>query len=282
MGSVRWKRAFRRVARWRRARPAPARSTPTGLLGLVLTVVVGTAATCGNGPVAPAADCPDGATGDAVLFIGNSLTIMNDLPGMVAGLSIAAGDEAPLRTSAVVAPGVSLEDHWKGGDARDAIGCRGWSVVVLQQGPSSLMENREHLIHWTGVYTDSIRAAGAEPALYMVWPSLQRSFAFDAVSDSYRLAAESVDGMLMPAGEAWRAAWRRDEDLALYGPDDFHPSVAGTYAVAVVMYARLSGRSPVGLPREFDLPGGGSVSVPEADAAVIQEAAAEAIEMFGR
>src|SRR5581483_2484722 len=95
------------------------------------------------------------------------------------------------------------------------------------------------------------RRAGARPALYMVWPSASMAEDFDGVSASYREAAEKVDGLLFPVGEAWRAAWRRDPKLALYGPDGFHPTVAGSYLAALVMYEQLYHRSPVGLPSRW-------------------------------
>lgn len=247
---------------------------------LLATLATTMAASCGGDPGGPElpSEPPDGS----VLFIGNSLTASNNLPAMVAGLSTAAGDDEPIFTSAVVRGGYSLQDHWNGSLARSTVQAGGWAFVVLQQGPSSLPESQAHLATWTETWAELIREQGAEPALYMVWPSEQRAFAFDAVSTSYRNAAAAVDGRLFPVGEAWQAAWRRDPDLPLYGPDAFHPSVSGTYLAAIVIYAQISGRSPVGLPQAFEHPGGGSVSIDEDRAALLQEAAAEAIEAFGR
>src|SRR6266850_4072585 len=74
-----------------------------------------------------------------VLFIGNSLTTANDLPGVVAALFVAAGGD-PIECRTVAFPGYSLEDNWNRGDARRAIAEGGWSTVVLQQGPSALPE----------------------------------------------------------------------------------------------------------------------------------------------
>lgn len=230
----------------------------------------------------PAGLGPTSCGEGAVLFVGNSLTYVNNLPGMVAGLSAAAGDNPPIRTAAVAFPNYSLEDHWYDGNARNAIASGNCSIVVLQQGPSSLPDSRVHLIDWTERFAQEIQAAGAEPTVYMVWPPMNRADAFQDVSDSYRLAAEAVDARLFPAGEAWRAAWRLESRLELYGPDGFHPSVLGTYTAAVVIYSQLSGRSPVGLPRTFQIPGGGAVLISETEAATVQAAAAEAIQAFGR
>jgi hypothetical protein len=90
--------------------------------------------------------------------------------------------------------------------------------------------------------------------MYMVWPSTGRRGDFDRVSESYAIAARDVGGVVLPAGDAWRAAWRSDPTLALYGSDGFHPTPLGTYLAALVVYQQLSGRSPVGLPRTLTSP----------------------------
>jgi len=174
----------------------------------------------------------------------------------------------------VVFGGFSLEDHWNQGTAQRRISEGGWSIVVLQQGPSSLPESQVALRQWTQRFDTVIRARGARTALYMVWPESNRRDAFDAVSRSYAQAAESVTGMLMPVGEAWRGAWRRDADVPLYGPDGFHPTPTGTYLAALVIYQQISGRSTVGLPAWTEM---------SADRALLlQEAAQEANAQFGR
>lgn len=211
-----------------------------------------------------------------VLFVGNSLTYVNDLPGMVAALSRRGGETPALATEAVVFGNVSLEDHWARKQALRAIERGGWSHVVLQQGPSSLPENRAMLVSWTKRFAKRIRAFGARPALYMVWPAAGRSADFPRVIDSYAAAAEAVDGLLLPVGAAWRAAWRRDPDLELYGGDGFHPSPLGTYLAAVVVEAALTERAPRAEPVEIALPEGALVISAER-ARLLQTAAAEAL-----
>ena len=227
---------------------------------------------------APSASSPatPGTGGEArVLFIGNSLTQFNGLTGMA---------REPLSVEEITFPGFSLEDHWNEGTARRTIGRGGWRYVVLQQGPSSLPESRENLLLWAGRFNQAIRGAGARPAYYSVWPDITRTAFFDDVSESYRQAAAATDGLLLPAGEAWRAAWRRQPDLALYGSDDFHPSVRGSYLAALVICAQVLGRSPVGLATPLTRPEGGAPAfTPSAsEVALLQEAAAEAIREPGR
>ena len=177
-----------------------------------------------------------------VLFIGNSLTAVNDLPATLSAIATAAGDT--LRVAAVVGPGLALIDHYNGAtQALAAIGEGGWDYVVLQQGPTSTGGVCEDsLVLWTELFDARIRAVGATTALFMVWPDRSRFAYFDNVRTAYQHAARAVHGVFLPAGEAWRSAWAVAPTLPLYGPDDFHPSPAGTFLAALEIYERLTGR----------------------------------------
>jgi hypothetical protein len=229
---------------------------------------------CAGSPVQPAPPVPG-----RVLFIGNSLTYANDLPRIVAALADSAGT-GRIAVEAVTAPDASLGDHWADGTARTVIRRGGWETVVLQQGPSSLDASRADLLAQADLFAGEIRAVGAKPALYSVWPEKARLGVFDRVTESYRLAAERVHGLFLPGGEGWRAAWRRDSTLALYDADDFHPALLGSYAIALVMYGRLAGRTTVGLPARLRTSAGVLLEVPPAVARLLQEAADEANATF--
>lgn len=201
-----------------------------------------------------------------ILFVGNSLTATNDLPAAVRALAAEAG-RRPVVTRTVAPGGVSLEEHWRSTGARQALEEGPWDAVVLQQGPSSLPESRTHLRTWTRRWADEVRAYGARPALLGTWPEVQRRAALPASIASHATAAEAAGATLLPAGAAWRAAWRREPGLELYGPDGFHPSELGTALAALVVYAGLIGADPRELPLEAD----------EDTASVLRAAAAEAL-----
>ena len=192
--------------------------------------------------VPPAAAVAPLDTAIHLLFIGNSLTAANDLPGLVAAIGRAEG--VRIESTTIARPNFSLEDHWQDGEARRTIARGGWTFVVLQQGPSSLPESRVLLEDYVARFDRLIRAAGATTALYMVWPSRDRSGDFPGVSRSYTSAAARVGARLLAAGDAWQDAWRRDPLLALYGPDGFHPSPLGSTLAALVIVEGVTGRPP--------------------------------------
>jgi len=182
-----------------------------------------------------------------ILFIGNSLTYVNDLPNTLKYVMQLGGQEMSFHS--VAKADFALVDHLAGGsDAVSQIQRGGWDVVILQQGPSSLPASRDLLIQGTQQFDQHIRKAGAGTALYMVWPDKSRFAFFEDVRVSYKLAADTVGGLFLPAGEAWLAAWERDSTLSLYGSDNFHPSPMGTYLAALVIYERITGRDARDLP----------------------------------
>jgi hypothetical protein len=203
-----------------------------------------------------------------VLFIGNSLTYFNDLPLILAAVAEAAGD-TELDARQVAYPDFALEDHWNDGTAVRALQENKWDFVIMQQGPSSLPENQIFLRDWAVKFAPLIRAADATPALYMVWPSLARAADFPAVRTSYANAAIAVNGLFLPAGQAWLKAWAKDPALQLYAGDGFHPSLLGTLLAAYTIYEGITGTSVVGLP--------GPSHIPVATLKMLQDAAHEAV-----
>ncbi|HTE47920.1 MAG TPA: hypothetical protein VK636_21945 [Gemmatimonadaceae bacterium] len=218
------------------------------------------------------------AGGIHVLFVGNSLTYANDLPATVANLGAWSADTIRVATSA--APDLALIDHLNGGsNALQELQLGGWQYVVLQQGPSTLPINRDSLILWTKLFDPYIHAAGARAALLMVWPSSDRIAFFEDVRLSYQSAAQSVNGMFLPAGVAWQKAWAIDGALPFYSSDGYHPTPLGTYAAALVIYERLTGHDARSLPARA-IAGNFVLSVPETTIRLLQSAAHEANTQF--
>jgi hypothetical protein len=240
-----------------------------GLLLVLLLAAPGLA--CRDDPVGP-------RSRGGILFIGNSLTGENELPEIVEAFYVHQG--LAMDVESVVRSGASLEDQWYDASAAGAlaqIGRGGWSVVVLQQGPSALPSSRLELVEWTVNYDQRIRAVGARTALFSVWPMNTRMTAFDSVAMSYGLAASEVDGIFLPATQAWLEAWARDPSAPLYSSDGFHPSPAGTYLAAATIFGVLADRSPLALPANIETASGYRIDLAPALADVLKAAAAAAI-----
>ena len=215
--------------------------TRIALLGATTLGFIAVAAGTNADPVAPHR---------RVLFVGNSLTYVNDLPATVGAIGRSVGDTMVI--SAETAPNLALIDHLTGGsDAVRQLRSNRWDYVVLQQGPTSSADvYRDSLVLWTRMFDSLVRKAGGRTALFMTWPATSQGDVWAGVRTSYHLAARAVDGVFLPAGEAWRIALSRYPGLPLYDTDGFHPSPMGSYLAALEIYERLSGRDVRTLPSQ--------------------------------
>ena len=203
-----------------------------------------------------------------ILFIGNSLTGTNELPATVCRLAKIAGKEASC--DSITRNGYSLYDHLAEGEAAKRIREGRFDIVVLQQGPSARPESRVELRQSAAAFDELIRAAGARPALYAVWPAAQHDFNFEDTNLSYAIAADDIDALLFPVGTTWLRAWQKDRNLKLYGADGFHPSPAGSYLAALVIYRGIFGGA---LPDKFTKPNIAQAGVSEAKLRVLRDVA---------
>jgi hypothetical protein len=160
-----------------------------------------------------ASTAPEAPAPTRVLFIGNSLTSYNNLPGIVEAMGRARGVE--LDVHSVLRNNASVQDHWDEGTARRMVENGRWDFVIFQHGPSASEDGRIALREAMALFAPKVRAAGGVPALYMVWPFATRPQDLDRVRETYALAAQDANGLFLPAGEAWRAARREDAGIEL-------------------------------------------------------------------
>lgn len=222
----------------------------------------------------PGTDIPElPAGGKHVLFIGNSLTYTNNLPRTVADLASASGDT--IRVLEVALPNFAVIDHALGmSNAVSVIQSQSWDYVVLQQGPTTTLINRDTLIIASKLLDPYVKAAGGKIAQLMAWPHMSQPHLFDAVRASSSAAANAVGGVLIPAGQAWREALLLDPTVQLYGGDGYHPGPLGTYLAALVTYERVTGKDARLLPGTAVV-AGVTMTVPEATVRFLQSVAHE-------
>jgi hypothetical protein len=176
-----------------------------------------------------------------ILFVGNSLTYVNNLPELVK--EIGKWDGVSIDCYSISKPDYSLEDHWNEGTAEEEIINGKYDFVVMQQGPSALPESRLLLLEYAGRFAKTCARSRTSMALYMVWPSKARLFDLDNVIYSYAHVAGKTGALLCPAGQAWKNAWQENPSMALYGPDNFHPGIDGTVLAALTVYGALTGKT---------------------------------------
>jgi len=102
-----------------------------------------------------------------ILFIGNSFTARNNLPGLLAGLAAERGITIEHRL--ISAGGASLRQHLNAGKALSEIATGNYDTVVLQEQSTLPAKNPTRMHENIRDFHTAISAAGAETALYMTW-----------------------------------------------------------------------------------------------------------------
>lgn len=94
--------------------------------------------------------------------------------------------------------------------------------------------------------SDAVKAHGAKPVLFMSWAYADKPEMTAQLAEAYTVAGNANDALVLPAGLAFARAIAKQPELNLYAADKRHPSLAGTYLGACVVFSALTGRSPVG------------------------------------
>jgi hypothetical protein len=202
-----------------------------------------------------------------VLFIGNSFTARNDLPGLLARLAAARGKG--LRHRLISAGGASLRTHWNAGEAGRAIRDGGYDRVVLQEQSTLPVKNARRMHENVRLFDEAIKAAGAKTTLYMTWARRNAPESQQAITDAYLGIGRELAATVVPVGLAWQRFLDKHDQPALHDRDQSHPTLAGSYLAACVFLAVLYEESPVGIPGEV-------AGLSEDDLALLQKVAWQA------
>lgn len=211
---------------------------------------------------AAAAEMPDSVR---VLFVGNSYTYCHDMYKMVSRLAentyVHPGRKVKVGCEARTPGGWSFERHASSEETARAIGRGGYDYVVLQEQsarPAMPTQTVAVLTYPYALRLDSLVHAhnpGARVIFYMTWGhkyGCQDEHDYPLI-DSYegmqnRLATSYLEmayqtgAMCAPVGLAWQRVRRERPDIILYGEDSSHPSVAGSYLAANVIFCTITGR----------------------------------------
>lgn len=186
----------------------------------------------------------------SVLFIGNSFTARNDLPGLIARMATARGKT--VRYDLINVGGASLRNHWNAGHALKAIQTGKYNAVVLQEQSTLPVKNAKRMFENVRLFDSEIKAAGAQTVLYMTWARQHAPESQQTITDAYMSIGKELDATVAPVGIAWRTFLDTHKQPVLHDKDQSHPSIAGSYLAACVFLAVLFKENPVVLDIEID------------------------------
>ena len=242
----------------------------------------------------------------SAFYIGHSL-VGTTLPGMMQGLL-----EEPVEMQ--ILNGAPLEVQWKEAGHAQGVNGREWlpghaveALVITERVPLAPALEYHDSLGYATKWVDLARQSNPDvkPYLYQTWDYIEpgptkpwrdrivadlplwRSIV-DHVNRDLPQGAEPM--RLVPAGlgmvrlhdaiEAGDIPGARS--IRDFFDDDIHPSEArGHYYIAMIHYATLTGKSPVGLTNQIPGDGGPYPAVPKDQAAALQELAWQVAQEFG-
>lgn len=195
-----------------------------------------------------------------VLFIGNSLTARNDLPGMVSRL-------IGTKVRSLTVPGASLTVHAANPATRSVIREGRWTHVVLQEQSEKLSYDPAYAT--THVWPAARVLANDAGNATVVWYETPAHRGGNRIGDSFQAmqrrvtagyvtlndAVGHVSSRIAPVGTAFGVGLNRTASLYT---DSVHPNTAGTYLASLVFYRTITGKlaskttwRPRGVPKSF-------------------------------
>lgn len=197
-----------------------------------------------------------------VLFIGNSHTFFNDMPEMLRQLAAAKGIEieAVQNTSG----GMGLEWQARQFDVRYNILFGQYDYIVLQHvahpfpGEVSLREGAEAVLKF-------VRLTSAQPVGYMTWSEEKYPEKQQEQTEAWLKLIGEQGLIAAPVGPVWHKLRHHPANLPLFFRDGEHAAPLGSYLIACVFFAVLTG-----LPLE-DLPCAIHYSAPSFDASSLDD-----------
>jgi hypothetical protein len=180
-----------------------------------------------------------------LLFIGNSFTQRNNLPGLLAEL--AAARSLTVTYELISVGGASLRTHWNAGKAGKAIAEGVYDYVVLQEQSTLPMKNAKRMAENVRLFDEAIKRAGSQAVLYMTWARQHAPETQQAIADAYNAIGQELGAIVVPVGLAWQTFLSKHDKPLLYDRDQSHPTLAGSYLAACAFLAALLKTNPIGI-----------------------------------
>lgn len=131
-----------------------------------------------------------------------------------------------------------------------------WDVIILGTYPPNLNDAEAAATALAGTQEKfRVRSPQARFVIYAVWVSQDKPEEQPKLRALWRTAARQHGAELAACGTAMHRAHTERPELGIFrSPQDSHPGVHGTYLNACLLYATITGASPVGLPNKLLVP----------------------------
>jgi hypothetical protein len=194
----------------------------------------------------------------SVLFVGNSLTQVNNLPMVFKKLAAASILHVDVEVTSIAPGGAFLSDHWKRGDVVTRLHEQHPNFLILQGQSTEPLSAPKSFAYYAGLFKTEADHIHSTTILFSTWARPNGDpYYKDATSGgspaemqtrlntAYASLAQNIGVTLAPVGVAWERAHDRAPKLQLLDGTQ-HPSPTGTYLAAAVLFETVFKTSAVG------------------------------------
>jgi hypothetical protein len=206
------------------------------------------------------------AASASVLFVGNSLTQVNDLPSVFKQLAVESSLHVDVEVVSTTPGGAFLYDHWKRGEALALLREKHPKFLVLQGQSTEPLSAPQNFAYYTRLFKAEADRVGATTILFATWarpagdpyykdptsggsPAEMQS----RLDSAYASVAKNIGATLAPVGIAWEGARQVAPTIRLLDGTQ-HPTPAGTYLAAAVLFRTIFCNSAAGSSYHGPLP----------------------------
>ena len=205
----------------------------------------------------------------SVLFVGNSLTYTNDLPTVFKKFAAESALHVEVDVQSSTPGGATLYDHWKRGEAAARLRERRPNFVILQGQSVEPLLSPQSFSYYAALFKTEADRLNTKTILFSTWARPAGDAYYNdrtsggspggmqtRLNSAYGSLAQNTGATLAPIGLAWEHAQQVAPEIKLLDGTQ-HPSAAGTYLAAAVLFrvvfnsSASSSTCDGGLPREI-------------------------------
>jgi len=187
-----------------------------------------------------------------ILFIGNSHSSSNDLPGLVATLIETGIPDTSVKSTAAGGWGF-LDERLNDGKTNKTLISRPWTHVILQAQKYSSSGLYYYSTDAAQEWIRRIHAKNAIPIMFPEWPRKGNTEEGPRVHNLHVSIASKEPACVAPIGLAWEESIARKPELNLHAADGNHNNLTGALLTAFVFYEVITGQSAAELPYRADI-----------------------------
>ena len=140
-----------------------------------------------------------------------------------------------------------LEERLHDAPSINLLRSQNWSFVILQAQKYS---TSGQFVYSTEEAKELVRMSRTQRAVPIMFPEWPRKDVDETqrIIDLHVSIAQAEPACVAPIPQAWDLALARDPTLTLHASDGNHSAPAGAFLAALVLYATITGLSPLDLP----------------------------------